>query len=108
MHFLVCYDIADPKRLKHVAKHLERHAQRIQQSVFLFTDKFLSLDTLMQELLKLSCPNHDSIQAWQLKDLNTLPICYIGTPTPIMARGFVVVTTAGISFDNLPSMETSI
>ena len=36
MSFLVAYDIADPKRLRRVARLLERYALRCQKSVFLF------------------------------------------------------------------------
>lgn len=36
MDFLVAYDIADPKRLRRVARFLERHALRCQKSVFRF------------------------------------------------------------------------
>jgi CRISPR-associated protein Cas2 len=36
MHtLLICYDIADAKRLRRVARLLEAHGRRVQQSVFL-------------------------------------------------------------------------
>jgi CRISPR-associated protein Cas2 len=34
MNMLVCYDIADPRRLSRVAKILEDYGQRVQKSVF--------------------------------------------------------------------------
>ena len=36
MHYLVAYDIADPRRLRRVARLMERRATRCQKSVFLF------------------------------------------------------------------------
>lgn len=32
--WVISYDIADPRRLSRVAKHLEQHAARVQKSVF--------------------------------------------------------------------------
>lgn len=37
-NFLICYDIADKKRLVKVAKSLEKEAIRIQNSVFYYMD----------------------------------------------------------------------
>jgi CRISPR-associated protein Cas2 len=34
MHTVVAYDIADPKRLRRVAKIMEDYAERMQKSVF--------------------------------------------------------------------------
>jgi len=36
--FLICYDIANTKRLAHIAKYLEKHTIRIQKSIFYGTD----------------------------------------------------------------------
>ena len=37
-NFLVCYDIADVKRLRKIAKILEALAMRIQKSIFYYMD----------------------------------------------------------------------
>ena len=37
-NFIICYDIADPKRLRKIAKKLENTAIRIQYSIFLYID----------------------------------------------------------------------
>lgn len=36
MEFLIGYDVADPARLRRVARLLERRARRLQWSVFVF------------------------------------------------------------------------
>lgn len=46
--YLVCYDIADPKRLRRVAKLMQAYGTRIQYSVF-----ECPLDNLKLEKLKL-------------------------------------------------------
>ncbi len=35
---LICYDIADPKRLAKIARNLERVSIRIQKSIFYYMD----------------------------------------------------------------------
>jgi len=37
-NFLICYDIAERKRLSKVAKYLEKEAIRIQKSIFYYKD----------------------------------------------------------------------
>jgi len=51
LHFLICYDVSDEKRLRKVAKLLEKIAIRIQYSVFLYSHT--SKNDLMQTVLKL-------------------------------------------------------
>lgn len=55
--YLVCYDIADPKRLRHVCKVCESYGSRLQFSVF-----EASLDAMMLASLKAEVDaliNHD-------------------------------------------------
>ena len=37
-NFLICYDIADPKRLAKIAKNLEKVSIRIQKSIFYYME----------------------------------------------------------------------
>ncbi len=37
-NFLICYDIADPKRLAKIAKSLEKVSIRIQKSIFYYME----------------------------------------------------------------------
>jgi len=58
LDFLVCYDIADEKRLKKIAKYMEKNSTRIQNSVFLYPkvtkERLLNLVEKLQKLI-----NHD-------------------------------------------------
>src|SRR5204862_195561 len=47
MHYLVAYDITDPRRLQRVARFLEKRALRCQKSVFLFAGDAAQLAALL-------------------------------------------------------------
>jgi CRISPR-associated endonuclease Cas2 len=66
MHFLVAYDIADPKRLRRVARCMERRAIRCQKSVFWFDGTADALARLLEEVRPLIDPAADVVQAWCL------------------------------------------
>lgn len=66
MKFIVAYDIADPARLRLVAKRLEKSAQRVQKSVFLFEGTPRELRLVESDLLTLIDLFEDKIQAWPL------------------------------------------
>jgi len=53
MLFLIAYDIANPGRLRRVARRLERHALRVQKSVFLFRGSEEELVLLLDDLNEL-------------------------------------------------------
>ncbi|MFM9966004.1 MAG: CRISPR-associated endonuclease Cas2 [Planctomycetaceae bacterium] len=65
MRFLVAYDICHPKRLRKVARCLERHGLRTQKSVFLADITEHELHSLFQELQTL-IRDPDVVQAWHL------------------------------------------
>ena len=66
MFYLVCYDIADPKRLQRVARLLEKKAVRCQKSVFLYRGMDRTLTRLLDDLSTLIDPGVDIVQAWKL------------------------------------------
>ena len=49
-HWIVAYDVADPRRLRRVARTLERAGQRVQKSVFSVADRRERLAGLAREL----------------------------------------------------------
>jgi len=67
MNFIISYDIADPKRLRAVAKELEQHARRVQKSVFVFTGSRATLDSVTRVLMQRIDINEDRIQAWPVR-----------------------------------------
>ena len=67
--YLVCYDIADPKRLAKVARYLERRLFRIQYSIFIAKDFgkediYLIADALEQ----LIDPREDDIRIYTIQE----------------------------------------
>jgi CRISPR-associated endoribonuclease Cas2 len=62
--YIIAYDICHPKRLRRVARILERHALRIQKSVFLFQGTEESLHNVI-ELIRCEIDHEsDIVQAW--------------------------------------------
>lgn len=80
MMFLIAYDIDHPRRLRRVARLMERHAVRCQYSVFLFRGTESQLRALLDEASELIRPTEDVIQAWPVPS---------GVPPEEFARGFV-------------------
>lgn len=66
MDFLIAYDIADPRRLRRVARFFEKRAVRCQKSVFLFRGSPAGVGRLLDDVGPLLDPADDCVQAWQL------------------------------------------
>ena len=64
--YLVAYDICDPRRLRRVAKLMERFGARMQKSVFECVMPAASLDELLDEAAKLIDPAEDGIRVYPL------------------------------------------
>jgi len=71
MKFLVAYDICCPKRLRRVARCLEKHALRCQKSVFIFQGSTGKLAEVLNELVRLIDSDVDLVQAWKLAPKET-------------------------------------
>ena len=82
MNFLVAYDIADPKRLRLVAKLLEASARRVQKSVFVFTGSRRQLDDLLGCAVQYIEPTVDRIQAWPVRTSNRTQRADAGAALP--------------------------
>lgn len=64
--YLICYDICEPRRLSRVARFLEKHACRVQYSVFAIQITPVRLTLLMKELSRLIDPTEDDVRAYPL------------------------------------------
>lgn len=91
MLFLIAYDIADPKRLREVARCLEQHAERVQKSVFLFEGEPAQLRGIQRDLLKLIDPHEDRVQSWPIHTSRHLHRWDAGCAMPGQAQ-FVVIS----------------
>ena len=57
----VCYDIADPKRLRHVAKEMKTSGLRVQKSVFECSLNSDQMKALRHRLVKLTDQAYDKM-----------------------------------------------
>lgn len=82
MKFVIAYDIANPRRLRRVAKCLERCAVRVQKSVFVFHGTRHDLDAVKSELLAIIDVAEDRVQAWPAVDPPGIVSWTAGTALP--------------------------
>lgn len=66
--WLVTYDIADPKRLARVFRHLKKHGVPIQYSVFWVDATATQMLRLMTELTRLIHPTADDVRGYRLPE----------------------------------------
>lgn len=67
-HWLVTYDIADPRRLAKVFKHLKKVGVPLQYSVFSVDTSAAGMATLMVQLAKLINAKEDDVRAYRLPE----------------------------------------
>jgi len=89
MRHLIAYDIADPARLRRVARFLERHALRCQKSVFLFDGETAAVERVLDGAAELLDAAEDVIQAWRL--VLDQPDLGLVRGTPLSIRPAVVL-----------------
>jgi CRISPR-associated protein Cas2 len=92
MPYIVAYDIADPRRLKRVARLLERSALRRQKSVFLFDGSASEVESLLDELATLIDVEQDVVQAWLLAARTPANGLVRGRATPALSACVVLAS----------------
>jgi CRISPR-associated protein Cas2 len=71
--FLVCYDIADDKRLRKVAKILESESIRIQKSQFFYVDATMeNITKLVINLEEIIDKDEDDIRIYKVDKLKSI------------------------------------
>mgnify|MGYP001483017548 CR=1 FL=1 len=68
-HYLVCYDITDPKRLHKVFRISRRFGTPFQYSVLHFYGSQGQLDELMARLADVIDPASDDVRAYRIRSL---------------------------------------
>ncbi|MDO5623728.1 MAG: CRISPR-associated endonuclease Cas2 [Pseudomonadota bacterium] len=63
---IICYDIANPRRLARVHKLLKKQALPLQYSVFLFSGTDTQLKSCLTQLQAIINPHEDDIRAYPL------------------------------------------
>lgn len=90
MHFIIAYDIADPRRLQRVARFMERRAVRCQKSVFLWEGTTEALYKLLEDVTPLLDLALDLVQAWPLAHAPRWHRLCRGTPLRIAPAAAVL------------------
>lgn len=67
--FLVCYDIADPRRLGRVHRLVTKRAMFVQLSVYFLQGDRADLMTLMNELKEVIDEDQDDVRAYTVRSL---------------------------------------
>ena len=64
--YIICYDIANPRRLGRIHRALKKQATAVQYSVFLFSGTEEQLQRGLAQLQHLMDPHQDDIRAYPL------------------------------------------
>lgn len=64
--YLICYDVADPRRLQRVHYYLKHHALAVQYSVFLARVSERRLDSILAGVAERIDPQEDDVRAYPL------------------------------------------
>ena len=97
--WLVCYDIADPRRLQRVQRVARRHATPLQYSVFHAVGTRREIRAMIDEIAEYIDPRQDDVRAYPL--LTTAQPVTLGDSR--LANGIMLChpTRAGIGNDHL-------
>lgn len=66
--FLICYDIADPRRLARLHRYLRKRAVPLQYSVFLMTGDDRQLERCLAGAAQIIDPGADDLRAYPLPE----------------------------------------
>ncbi len=76
--YIICFDVADRKRLRQVAIQLENFGQRVQYSVFECHLNANDLETLQQRIANIITPEEDHVRYYSLCNKDTPKILLDG------------------------------
>lgn len=85
--WLIGYDIASPRRLRRVARLLEKHAYRLQYSLFVGCWTAAEFDALWAGVAALIHPRRDDVRGWPVAENAELELWGMGWPRDIVVGG---------------------
>jgi CRISPR-associated endonuclease Cas2 len=99
MDAIICYDIADPKRLQRLHRYLLKQAVPIQYSVFLFAGDERRLRACLEEAARHIDPREDDLRAYPLpqRGLKARVGC------PVLPEGILWGALPGLWYDTTVS-----
>ncbi|GAB4403133.1 MAG: hypothetical protein OHK0048_21710 [Rhodoferax sp.] len=65
-HYLIAYDIRDPRRLGRVFRYLKKEATPIQYSLWLYSGRATQLGAVMTQIGRRINPNADDVRAYRI------------------------------------------
>lgn len=68
-HYLICYDIADPKRLAKVHRRAVRHAAFVQYSVYYLNGDKEDLEIMLGDIQDVIDDGEDDVRAYTVEPL---------------------------------------
>ena len=77
-HFIICYDIANPRRLSRVHRRVVNHARFVQCSVYYLEGSRKDLQAMLDEIEQEINPMEDDVRAYAIAPLDEA-IC-LGKP----------------------------
>lgn len=69
-HYLICYDIANPKRLGRVRRRALNHAAFVQYSVYYLRGDQLDLQSMLADIQAVIDDTEDDVRAYSVAPLN--------------------------------------
>ncbi len=91
MIYMFCYDISDDRRLRKVAKVLEKYGLRIQKSFFQANLKSEIKDKIRDEILKIIDKKQDSFFIYPICDHCSLNAQTDGSGTLLKIEQFEII-----------------
>ncbi|MCS6891314.1 MAG: CRISPR-associated endonuclease Cas2 [Acetobacteraceae bacterium] len=85
--WLIGYDITSPRRLRRVARLLERHAYRLQYSLFVGCWTASEFDAVWGQVAALIHPRRDDVRAWPVAENAELELWGRNWPEDIVIGG---------------------
>lgn len=85
--WLIGYDISSPRRLRRVARLLEKHAYRLQYSLFVGCWTAAEFDALWAKVAALIHPRRDDVRAWPVAQNAEVDLWGGGWPRDIVVGG---------------------
>jgi CRISPR-associated protein Cas2 len=84
-HYLICYDIANPRRLGRVHRRAVRHAMFVQYSVYYLNGSEKELHEMLDEISEEIDPEEDDVRAYPVEPLkNAIQIGQAWLPDEIL------------------------